>query len=132
MQYYNDILEKLPNRSTTDIELNMAVSKMTLRNLKFLGVFAENTRPVLKNSECCIFNLDTSKMPGSHWVALIGNILYDSFGRKHQEIVPKRSAHYIDSDPNPEQKISEMNCGARSIAFIMCFDKFGIDTISVL
>ena len=86
----------------------------------------------------CIVNVDKSDMPGSHWMAIAkdteggkGAILYDSFGRKNSKIIPSLqfsgNGGIIDCDRDAEQKISEDNCGARSIAWLIMYDTFGRD-----
>lgn len=82
-----------------------------------------------------IANLDDSTMPGSHWIALAfdvntGNVwVYDSFGRKTSEIMPDLIKEYgrklkmVDDDA--EQLQSEDDCGARSMAWLYVFDRYG-------
>ncbi len=59
----------------------------------FSGVFAAD-KIEMGNGHYCIFNLDESDMPGSHWVGLYKNngktYIYDSFGRKTKEIIKLR------------------------------------------
>jgi hypothetical protein len=54
------------------------------------------------------------------------NIIYDSFGRENKEImVDVRKHDFLQTDPDAEQGLLETNCGARSLAWIICFDMFG-------
>ena len=112
-----------------------------LLGVKFKGVFPSDKIPKLNAlSPYCILNLDSSKESGSHWVALARcddhSVLYDSFGRKHQQIIPvlrySGNGRIIDTDLDPEQKIEETNCGARCLAWLCIFDKYGEDIAKLI
>ena len=133
---YNKILknvERLTGDKTTYLEQLNGVGKKLL-GVKFKGVFPSDKIPKLNDlSPYCILNLDKSKEPGSHWVALAkhGNnsILYDSFGRDNKQIIPalrySGNGRIIDTDDDVEQKILETNCGARSLSWLKFFDEYG-------
>ena len=133
---YNKILkdvERLTGDKTTYLEQLNGVGKKLL-GVKFKGVFPSDKIPKLNDlSPYCILNLDKSKEPGSHWVALAkhGNnsILYDSFGRDNKQIIPalrySGNGRIIDTDDDVEQKILETNCGARCTAWLKFFDEYG-------
>jgi hypothetical protein len=87
---------------------------------KFVGVFARNTMPKLEKGQYLIFNLDTSDKSGSHWVALTTDLVYDSYGQNLKHIVQT-----TPTDPDAEQTNSELNCGARCIAFLAVYDTYG-------
>ena len=81
-------------------------------------------------------NLDNSDEPGSHWIALAYDVyngkimIYDSFGRDTKIILPSLIEKYgkdniVMSDDDSEQKIKEEDCGARCMAFLYVFDRFG-------
>ena len=100
----------------------------------FLGVFTSDRIPNTINiNKMAIINLDSSEMSGSHWVAICkdkkGIIwVYDSFGRNTHEILPdiygkKRIIKTTERDA--EQNKNESNCGARCLAFLKVFDKYG-------
>ncbi len=83
----------------------------------------------------CI-NLDNSNQPGSHWVALAYDVytskimIYDSFGRDTKKILPSLiekfgDANIVMSDQDPEQDPKQDDCGARCMAFLYIFDRFG-------
>ena len=108
---------------------------------KFKGVFPSDKIPKLNDlSPYAVLNLDTSKQPGSHWVAIAkqGNntYLYDSFGRKNMKIIPNLiysgNGRIIDTDYDAEQKIIETDCGARSLAWLVFFDKWGPDAAKLI
>lgn len=133
---YNKILkyivEPLVGNKTTYMSDLEKVGKKMLGQ-KFLGVYPSDKIPTLKNHEYAILNLDKSNESGSHWVAIakIKNKthFYDSFGRKDINII--KSLKYsgngkiINTDNDAEQKKEEMNCGARCIAWLILFDKWG-------
>jgi len=87
---------------------------------KFIGVFARDTMPKLEKGQYLIFNLDTSDKPGSHWVALTNDLVYDSFGRDMKHVTQTGQ-----TDPDAEQSKTELNCGARCIAFLAVYDTYG-------
>ena len=103
---------------------------------KFHGVYPSDQIPELtKEKPYAILNLDKSTESGSHWVAIakVNNetYIYDSFGRKNQQIIPSLSKSgngtIEDTDRDAEQKINELNCGNRSVAFLLLVDRFGIN-----
>jgi hypothetical protein len=126
-------VEGLIGDKTTYLEqLNGAGKK--LLGVKFKGTFPSDKIPKLNDlSPYCILNLDKSTEPGSHWVSLVkhGNdcILYDSFGRDNKQIIPdlqfSGNGRIIQPDDDSEQKVTESNCGARALSWIMFFDKYG-------
>ena len=133
---YNEILkdvEKMVGDKTTYMDdLNKAGKK--LLGIKFRGVFASNHIPRLNDlTPYCILNLDKSTEPGSHWVALAktgdNSILFDSFGRDHKQILPNLwysgNGRIFSTEDDPEQKITEENCGAHVISFLVFLDKYG-------
>lgn len=122
-------------------EINGAGKK--LLGVKFKGVFPSDKIPQLNElAPYCILNLDSSKEPGSHWIALARNdrhdhtMVYDSFGRYNHTIIPKLrysgNGRVIDADRDAEQCVMETNCGARSLAFLCIYDKFGEDVAKLI
>lgn len=119
----------MPQTISTDKELNDYIKGYQLiKSYKFLGVFANDTKPKLTSGQCLIFNSDDSNSQGTHWLALINsehrNIIYDSFG----SISPFKFK-YHSSNRNQEQAIYESNCGYRCIAFLVCCDLFGASRV---
>ena len=86
----------------------------------FGGVFSKDTLPKKLTHKYYIVNVDTSKQPGSHWVALVDNIFYDSFGRESSLI----GRGMVSTNDNIEQDIYEENCGQRSLAYILTHMKY--------
>jgi len=123
-------MKKIVGNTTTYSSTLYKVGKKLFGN-NFIGVFTSDNIPTIPNAHMCIVNLDTSKQSGSHWVGIIkdkGRILiYDSFGRKAIKILSKvkNIDKYIDTELDKEQDISESNCGARCLAYLMVYHKHG-------
>jgi hypothetical protein len=118
------MVAKLPKTISTDQQLNNYIKNHQFSNLNFLGVFARDTKPKkIKKNECFIFNTDNIGQPGTHWVAVCNNILYDSFGKISTFKYPVYSKR---SNNNVEQDLIEENCGWRCIAWLSCCDVFGV------
>lgn len=121
--------------------LNKAGNK--LFGVKYKGTFPSDMIPLLNDiSPYCIVNLDNSKMPGSHWVAVAKikgknkSIVYDSFGRRSKKILPPlhgaKNGTIIDADLDAEQTADIEDCGARCLAFLYIFDKHGPDNARLI
>lgn len=133
---YNNYLKKMirivGNKITYSNDLEK-IGKRIFGN-KFIGVFTCDRIPdYIKKNDMAIINLDNSSQSGSHWVAICkdtkDNIwVYDSFGRKTYNILPsiygnKRKIKTTERDA--EQNKEETNCGARCLAFLKVFNKYG-------
>ena len=103
---------------------------------KFQGAFPSDMIPNLTDLKpYAILNLDNSKQSGSHWIAIAKRpkknelLVYDSFGRGYNKIIPslnKATAMRIyNTDPDAEQKITESNCGAMCLGWLIMFDTYG-------
>lgn len=96
---------------------------------KYVGTYPSDKVPTLQQNQYCIANLDSSGGNGSHWIALCKDdkniqLVYDSFGRETKKIIKLKDKNK-QSERDAEQDILENNCGARSLAFIYVFDRFG-------
>jgi len=129
----NDVVKKISNDQTTYLTEILGVGKKLL-GVKFKGVYPSDKIPKLNDlSPYAILNLDTSKEKGSHWVSIAkyGNntYFYDSFGRVNTQIIPNLqfsgNGKIINTEKDAEQKIFEVDCGARSLAWLLLFDKWG-------
>ena len=69
-----------------------------------------------------IVNLDSKGQPGSHWVAVAGRLLYDSFGRKS---ILGESNGLQDVERDAEQRNAEDNCGQRCLAWLGVYRVLG-------
>ncbi len=133
-------------RITFGRDLTRAGLKLFGKN--YMGTFASDQIPdslgkdvnannVSGNSPLyLITNLDDSNEPGSHWVALAFDAgtkkiwVYDSFGRKTGDILPQLAKQFGKNnlrmaEDDSEQHLSEDDCGARSLAFLYVFDRYG-------
>ena len=102
---------------TTNIQLEEIGEK--LFGLKFNGVVPIDH--YTGEQGYWIVNTDTSDKAGEHWFGVIidknGNeLVYDSFGRK----IGGSDITYTESDA--EQEMTEENCGARTLAFLLVYD----------
>ena len=99
----------------------------------FQGVHAADEQPDLAPGESSISNLDKRGMPGSHWVALFGLpgdevAVYDSFGRPTEEILPDFEGTPRDAEYDAEQPVTSLDCGARSLAWLILAKRWGVET----
>lgn len=133
------LVEPLVGSKTTYLqELNGAGRK--LLSVKFKGVFPSDKIPKLNAlSPYCILNLDKSTESGSHWIAVARRpddvVVYDSFGRPNDVIIPalagSGNGRVIDTDPDAEQGITETNCGARCLAWLVFYDRYGDEALLI-
>lgn len=129
---YNNILDaiqyKMNSNSTTNTNQLLMWGFILFDVERFIGVFARNTIPTMRNGESCIVNTDVSSGMGVHWVAVIRHdfkyIIYDSFGRKHVTLDLK---NILLPDADSEQGKIETNCGQRCLAFIQLYYDYGWD-----
>lgn len=112
-----------------------------LFGVKFYGTFPSDKIPRLNDlKKYAILNLDSSKEPGSHWVAIAKNgddtYIYDSFGRCHTQIIKalvySGNGRIINTDLDAEQDVKESNCGARCLAWLCLFDGWGSDIAKLI
>lgn len=142
---YNKILKlvyKLLGKGITYSDQLDYVGKKLL-SVKFKKCYPSDKIPKLSDlAPYCILNLDRSNEPGSHWVALakIPNknscILYDSFARSHKKILKELNfsgnGRVTESKRDVDQKISQNDCGARSMAFLILLDQKGVDVAKLI
>jgi hypothetical protein len=130
----NKVYPLIGDKSTYLGELEGSGKK--LLKVKFKGVFPSDKIPKLNDlTPYCILNLDKSTESGSHWIALAkledsnNCVIYDSFGRDYKEIIPNLNlsgnGRIINTDKDQEQEISETDCGARCLAWLLVFNNHG-------
>jgi hypothetical protein len=116
---YNMFLKQigqiLGNRITFNIELDR-LGRYLFGPL--LGVFPRDKQPAKHGKNYYIVNLDNSNQPGSHWVAVAGNLVYDSFGRDLGFRMQR-------TEDDAEQENWEVNCGQRCLAFLCVYHRYG-------
>lgn len=137
---YKEILKEVENILGSDTTYLSSLTKVAKQFLgdKYKGTFTSDAIPFLTDTKpYCILNLDKSTEGGSHWIGLVKYpkqtkyLLYDSFGRKTSDIIPSvlnkfGNGNVIDTDYDKEQIEVEMNCGQRSISFLILTDLFGV------
>jgi hypothetical protein len=108
---------------------------------EWAGVGSANDLPKLTDEKCkAIFNLDKEGNPGTHWCGLYkkDNTIYmfDSFSRsllKDRAFENMRSlSRKVMKQANingPNQKVKQLDCGARSLGFLMCCGKMSIPNL---
>ena len=133
MEMYETALKEFERRlgdSTTYSDDLQKIGEEYLGKNNFVGVLCSDQLDIAERAAregICysICNLDTTAQPGSHWVGLFatsdkGLLVYDSFGRCHRKILPFGSAMVLENtDMDKEQRDSEKNCGARTLAWLM-------------
>ena len=139
MQMYNFVLKKVEADIGSDTTYTTALEAAGLKYLgsRFAGVYPSDRIPKLtEDKPYAIINVDSSEAPGSHWVGIAKadeegkTIVYDSFARKTSKLIPsvkasQKGSSIIETDRDVEQAESELNCGARSIAFLISHFMFG-------
>ena len=134
MDSYNKRLKKLP-QETTYLDQLTEIGKANFGS-KYHGTYSSDQIPKLQPHQCCILNLDKSTESGSHWIALARGsgkqcYVYDSFGRRGVTLIPslkwQMPGRVIDSDNDAEQGVTEVNCGARCIAWLHVFYSEGVE-----
>lgn len=85
-----------------------------------------------------ILNTDDSSKSGTHWVAVVQNgktlYVYDSFGRT-KEYLMKQFNDWMNSNgykvvfvnKKPDQNGKQVNCGLRSLLWLIFVDKYGLN-----
>ena len=124
----NLIHKDIGKNETDNIQLQKYIDKIGLSN--FLGIYAWDTIPKMKNNQSCIVNLDKSNQSGSHWISLYKYkntiYMYDSFDRKISNF------RKVEIDSNMFQSSTETDCGQRSIAFLVLVEIIGLyDTLKL-
>ncbi len=117
---------------------------------KFLGSFPQDALPsaIFKKDNkkrYAIINVDTTGMPGTHWVAIAGLpnsnkiMVFDSFGRATKDLLPiihqqvkKSGSSFSDTDYDAEQKKIQKSCGQYSLSWLLFFDKYGHENAALI
>ncbi len=133
-EFINIMKPYIGNSTTYSSDLNKKGKKIF--GHRFLGVFASDQLPDIKNEEMYIANLDKSNEPGSHWIGVYSEnnkiYVYDSFGRKSKKIIPSifGKGAIQDTEYDAEQSENEDNCGLRSLVFLYMADEFDPDLVA--
>jgi hypothetical protein len=131
LTYLQDVLG---SGTTNNIELNNVGSY--LFGDAFKGVYASDEEFVLKKNEMCIINTDDKK--GIHWIACYKynnkTYVYDSFDRDVKTLSKywKNKHNWINANKDRDQSYDESNCGQRSMAFLISFNKYKTKVINII
>ena len=104
----------------------------------YLGTFSSNKFPGhILNEQCFIINNKSSRTNGEHWIAVYkrnGKVYgYDSFNRSiHNMSKFWNNKHIINANTNRDQSYTENSRGARSMAWLISFHKFGPKIIDII
>ena len=135
---------------TTDRQLEFVGRRLFGEN--WLGVFPSCVKPreFLKRADIdgfyyAILNVSPANdPPGTHWLAVIlrkreGNAFYyiwDSYARNSKKLIPRFiksiGYKYIDINGQSDQKVSESDCGARSMAVLLYVARHGIASAKLI
>jgi hypothetical protein len=128
---------------TSDTQLRAAGIRLLGR--PFIGVYASDTIPKFPRSGlvCCIVNIDNHTQAGTHWLGLAKKgsrvYLYDSFGRPVEKTLPhlaeqcRAQGLTLDAKRSkPEQTSNQNDCGARSLAWLLLFKRYGPRTAKLV
>ena len=130
---YQSLLSYFESRLGTGVTNNRQLdreAKRLFEPYEWHGVFAANQNWKQHIGKgYCIVNLDPIGSPGSHWVGIAGNLLYDSFGRAN---ILGAIKNLEDTDRDPEQEKREDNCGQRVLAFLVIYKIYGHDVAKLL
>jgi hypothetical protein len=131
-----EVYPEVGDKVTTDSDLSATGRRLIGR--EFSGVYASDRIPKFKASGTTyyIVNIDRHDQPGTHWLALVRRgrdvYLYDSFGRPVQQTLPHlpdlcvSQGMKLDAGKSrPEQRVDQDDCGARSMAWLLLFKRFG-------
>jgi hypothetical protein len=129
-KWVQNIERSIGSKTTTTRQLQSAGKRLVGR--QFVGVFASDRLPNLPPKHCAIINVDGSNEPGSHWLAITDKYMYDSYGRDINKLVKTRDFTQRNTERDAEQFKSEKNCGARCLAFCVCFKLYGNEAIKYL
>ena len=114
MNIYNSLLtdfeQKLGKGVTTGDQLDK-VGRAVFGS-EWGGVFARDGE-WRRRKGYKIVNLDRKNQSGSHWVGVVGDMVYDSFGR-----TGILGPELRDTENDAEQRKQEDNCGQRCLAWL--------------
>ncbi len=121
---------------TSDAQLDHVGKKLIGKC--YLGTFPVDVKPIYYpacKDKYFIINVDGKNSPGSHWLAVFFShelntyLIYDSFARKSRRLIPRFIStigyKYIDVNKKSDQRVSQDNCGQRSLAMLAFIKKYG-------
>ncbi len=118
-------------------ELNRAGKK--LLGKRFVGVFAQDRVPPLKDGEMVIINNHVSGQPGEHWMGGYKHkgklVVFDSFARDLNKFLPvlSKQIRVLSTDRSDrEQRHVDENCGNLSLAWLLLAKKHGVELATMI
>ena len=99
----------------------------------FVGVFAQEKIPNLREGESIIFNNHTHTEPGEHWLAGYKTggelVVFDSFGRDLQKFIPiiSKQVRVLSTDRDRDQKWLASHCGQLNLTWLLLVKNHGIE-----
>ena len=118
------------NKQLTDMAMNSRIgSKFNICDS--YDLFEPNNRKPYS-----ILNTDDSSSSGTHWVAVYQDgpymLVYDSFARSKRLMKPfvdmmkKQGFEVVFVNRGKDQSDEQLNCGLRSLLYLIFVDKYGI------
>lgn len=116
----------------TEFQWSDALTRVGKKHLgdKFLGCFARDTINYhdMNPGESALVNTLTSNTRGEHWCAVGCDeknqiVVYDSFGREGAKLLHIKAVSVKNTDRDAEQKVKEVDCGPRSLAWCCVFSQ---------
>jgi len=102
----------------SNFDLKKLLDKLNIKNIKIMSKNEEYDNPYNKY----IINLDDYHKPGSHWVCLIDNFYFDSYGL----IAPKQVENYLNNkyyyNNQQYQHLYSTNCGWYCLYYLLYFN----------
>ena len=129
------LLMDILGSSTTD-NVQLAKVGIYLFGKRFRGVFPSDEMPTLQNNEMCIINTDNKS--GVHWIACYKyknkTYVYDSYDRNVKSLSKfwKHKHNWVNANKDRDQSYGESDCGQRSLAYLILFDKYKTKIINVI
>lgn len=102
----------------SNFDLQKILNKLNIKNVKIISKDEKYDNPYNKY----IINLHDYNKPGSHWVSLIDNFYFDSYGL----IAPNEIEHHLNNEyyynDHQYQHLKATNCGWYALYFHLYFN----------
>ena len=130
LRQYNELTHALKRKMGKTFMYSDTLARAGKQTIgpKFLGVYPKGVLDYsrMNPGETAIINTQGASEPGEHWCGVGCNskdqiVVYDSFGRKGAGLLGIDGA--IDTDLDVEQHTLEVNCGPRSLAWCVIFNR---------
>ena len=101
----------------SNVDLKNMLNKFNINNVKIMSKDEDYDNPYNKY----IINLDNSNNPGTHWVGLIDNYYFDSYGLPAPINIIKHLNNKYYMNDIQYQHITSSNCGWYILYFFIYF-----------